>query len=170
MVKRKKKTEWIFPIINYGFLLILGFLFVYPVIHVIAASFSDPIKLMQHQGGLLWPLGFSLKGYEVVLSNPNMISGYINTLINVILGTSISILATIIGAYVLSRKDFMFRKKKFIKGQLNQCGYRLLEFDKVIHDKLLTDAKHYFKVKESITVDENGFLQLDEDAIPFDFD
>lgn len=62
------------------------------------------------------------------------------------------------------------RKKKFIKGQLNQCGYRLLEFDKVIHDKLLTDAKHYFKVKESITVDENGFLQLDEDAIPFDFD
>lgn len=110
MIKRKKRTEWIFPTINYGFLLIMGFLFVYPVIHVIAASFSDPIKLMQHQGGLLWPLGFSLKGYEVVLSNPNMISGYINTLINVILGTSISILATIIGAYVLSRKDFMFRK------------------------------------------------------------
>lgn len=110
MIKRKKRKEWLFPVVNYGFLLILGFIFVYPVIHVIAASFSNPTKLMQHQGGLLWPLGFSLKGYQVVLSNPNIISGYINTLINMVLGTSVSILSTIIGAYVLSRKDFMFRR------------------------------------------------------------
>lgn len=110
MIKRKKKKEWLFPFVNYGLLLVLGFIFVYPVIHVIAGSFSNPARLMQHQGGLLWPLGFSLKGYQVVLSNPNIISGYSNTIINMVMGTSVSILSTIIGAYVLSRKDFMFRR------------------------------------------------------------
>ncbi len=62
------------------------------------------------------------------------------------------------------------RKRRFIKSQVNQCGYKLLEFDKEVHDRLLMMAKDYFGVKDSITVDENGFCQINDDAIPFDFE
>ena len=109
-MKRKINADTIFKICNYSILTFLGFIFLYPVIHVIAASFSDPLQLMQHQGALFFPKGFSLKGYTVVLANPNIISGYINTIINMVLGTALNILATVIGAYVLSRRDFMFKK------------------------------------------------------------
>lgn len=62
------------------------------------------------------------------------------------------------------------RKKRFIKSQLEHCGYKPLEFNQEVHDKLLAMAKEFFKVKESVTTDENGFLQLDDDAVPFDFE
>ena len=61
-----------------------------------------------------------------------------------------------------------FRKKKFIKSQINQHGYKLLEFNQEAHDRLLEMVREYFNVKELITVDENGFLQIDDDDIPFD--
>ena len=32
------------------------------------ASFSDPLRLVQHTGLLFKPLGFTLKGYDVALS------------------------------------------------------------------------------------------------------
>ena len=61
-----------------------------------------------------------------------------------------------------------FRKKKFIKSQINQHGYKLLEFNQEVHDRLLEMVREYFNVKELITVDENGFLQIDDEDIPFD--
>lgn len=61
------------------------------------------------------------------------------------------------------------RKKWFIKSKLNQCQYKLLEFNKEVHDKLLDMVRDYFKVKDVIRVDENGFLQIDDEDIPFDF-
>ena len=49
-----------------GFVLFLfAVLCVYPVLYVLFASFSDPMKLAQHTG-LLWkPLEFTLEGYKV---------------------------------------------------------------------------------------------------------
>ena len=60
------------------------------------------------------------------------------------------------------------RKKWFIKSQISQCEYKLLEFNQEVHDRLLEMVREYFNVKELITVDENGFLQIDDEDIPFD--
>jgi len=80
------------------------------MLHVLFASFSNPLQLMMHSGALLWPKGFSLKGYEIVLSNKNILTGYLNTIFYVVAGTSINILLTSLGAYALSRSGFMFKR------------------------------------------------------------
>lgn len=82
----------------------------YPMWHVVMASFSDPIELMRHSGVILKPLGHSLEGYRVVLQNPNIPKSYFNTIFYVLAGTSINMLLTTMGAYALSRKGFLFRR------------------------------------------------------------
>jgi len=74
------------------------------------ASFSDSTALTAHSGLLLWPIEFSLDAYKRVLSNQNIWTGYINTIKYLVLGVSTSMVMTILGAYVLSRRDFMLRR------------------------------------------------------------
>lgn len=94
---------------NYSLVTLIALLCLYPMLYVLFASVSDPIRLMQHNGALFWPLGFSPRGYETVLRNPNILSGYENTLLYVVLGTAINISLTTLGAYALSRKGYPFR-------------------------------------------------------------
>lgn len=82
----------------------------YPMYYVLAASFSDPVLLMGHRGGLLAPVGFSIGGYELVLRNPNIYLGYRNTLIYVTAGTALNMVMTTLGAYALSRPDYTGKK------------------------------------------------------------
>lgn len=82
----------------------------YPMYYVLVASFSDPVLLMNHRGGLLAPIGFSIGGYELVLRNPSIYLGYRNTLVYVIGGTLLNMLMTILGAYALSRPNFTGKK------------------------------------------------------------
>ena len=110
MKHRIKIEDSFFDISNTLFLIAVSLLFLYPMYHVLMASFSDPIRLLSHSGILLKPAGFSLEGYRVVLRNPNIINGYKNTLIYVIGGTVLNILFTSMGAYVLSRKKLMWKK------------------------------------------------------------
>lgn len=82
----------------------------YPMWHVIMASFSDPIELMRHTGVILKPLGYSVEGYRVVLQNPNIPRSYMNTIFYVVLGTSVNMILTTFGAYALSRKGYMGKR------------------------------------------------------------
>jgi len=110
MVIKKSLGEHVFDNFNYIFLGFITFLCLYPMLYVLFASISEPTKLIQHSGLLLKPIGFTTAGYKVVLGNPNIYSGYKNTLIYVIGGTSISIFMSSLGAYALSCSDFMFKK------------------------------------------------------------
>ena len=58
---------------------------------------------------MLKPLGFSLEAYKLVFENPMILTGYRNTLFYVTVGTSINLLMTSLSAYVLSRKNVMFK-------------------------------------------------------------
>ena len=60
--------------------------------------------MMAHMGPLLTPLGFSVEAYKKVFLNPNIISGYKNTLIILVVGVSLNLVMTSLAAYVLSRK------------------------------------------------------------------
>lgn len=107
--------EWDFKrrmltVLNYMIISLVALLCLYPMLHVLAASFSDPIRLIRHQGALLWPLGFSLKGYETVFRNPNVLTGYMNTIIYVVAGSGIGMVLTLLGAYALARTGWPLRK------------------------------------------------------------
>jgi putative aldouronate transport system permease protein len=78
--------------------------------HVFMASFSDPVKLVNHIGPVFKPLGFSLRGYNAVLKNKNILIGYGNTIFYVGVGTTVNMLMTIISAYVLSRRNLLIKR------------------------------------------------------------
>lgn len=107
---RRTPGEILFEVANLLILSILVLLTLYPFIHVLFASFSNPAQMASHSGVLLWPIGFELGAYQSVLENPNILLGYQNTLFYVLAGTVISLALTIISAYVLSRKGYLYKK------------------------------------------------------------
>ena len=89
---------------------VLALACLYPMVHVLMASISNPLKLMLHSGVLLKPQGISLKGYQIVFSNKNIYTGYFNTIYYVVFGTMVNMLLSSLGAYALSRPKYMFKK------------------------------------------------------------
>ena len=70
--------------------------------------------MMAHMGPLLTPLGFSVEAYKKVFLNPNIISGYKNTLFILVVGVFLNLIMTSLAAYVLSRKNVMWKKPLMI--------------------------------------------------------
>jgi putative aldouronate transport system permease protein len=110
MVEQRDLKARLLTVLNYLIITFVALLCLYPMIHVLAASFSDPIRLIRHQGAIIWPLGYSLKGYETVFRNPNILTGYMNTLIYVVSGSGIGMILTLLGAYALARTGWPMRK------------------------------------------------------------
>lgn len=90
------------------FLGILMLLISYPLYFIVCASFSDPVELYKSPF-LLYPKGFTLKSYEMAFKNTDIWIGLRNSLLYTFLGTIINLTMTIMGAYPLSRKDFVGR-------------------------------------------------------------
>lgn len=91
--------------------LMIGLCFVtlYPFLYVLFASLSNATSFLQHRGLLLSPIGLDFGAYKAVFDNPMIAKGYQNTLLYVTLGTSINLVMTAIGAYVLSRPKLYFK-------------------------------------------------------------
>lgn len=98
-----------FNLVNGVIMLMIIVVTLYPFYYVLMASLSDSNALLAHPGLLLAPLNFNFDAYLRVLDNPNIWSGYLNTLIILVLGTGLNLLLTTLGAYGLSRK-IMLRK------------------------------------------------------------
>lgn len=93
-----------FDVVNYSLLILILIATGYPVLMVIAASISDP-DAVSRGAVWIWPVGFSLEGYAAVFKNDSIVTGYLNTLFYVVVGTIVSIVLTIMAAYPLSRSD-----------------------------------------------------------------
>lgn len=107
-LNRRTKADIIFDVVNIVILSLILIIIIYPLIFVISASFSDPVKVLQ---GAVWllPKGLNVESYELVFSHDQIMIGYRNTIIYTLLGTSINLVMTILGAYPLSRRDFRAR-------------------------------------------------------------
>ncbi|MFF4623606.1 carbohydrate ABC transporter permease [Nonomuraea jabiensis] len=79
-----------------------------PLIYIVASSFSSPNAVSSGRVWL-WPVDFSIRGYEVALSNPQIVTGFANSLFYTVVGTAVSVVLTIAIAYPLSRQDFFGR-------------------------------------------------------------
>lgn len=110
IVYKKTKGDMIADFIINLVLIAITIICFYPMWYAFCASISDPLELMKNTGILLKPLGFSLDGYKVVLNNPNIPVGYINTIVYVVAGTALNMILTTMGAYALSRKGYMLKK------------------------------------------------------------
>ena len=100
----------LFNILNYAFLTFLTIICLYPMLHVLFASVSNPTELIAHQGLLLKPIGFTLSGYQLVFKDNSILIGFRNTFVYVGLGTLLNMAFTIMGAYTLSRKGLLLKR------------------------------------------------------------
>lgn len=92
----------------YLFLTVVLLTVLYPLIYVVSSSFSSPLAVSSGRVWL-WPVDFSLRGYQVTLSNPQIITGYVNSIYYTFFGTLISVTLTVLVAYPLSRRTLFGR-------------------------------------------------------------
>jgi len=106
------KSSWgdrIFDTFNALLMIFLALICVYPFLYVTLGSLSDSYLLMAHRGLLFKPLGFNIDAYRYAFREPLLLSSYLNTIYIVVVGTSINLIMTIMCAYVLSKKNLMWK-------------------------------------------------------------
>ena len=111
MMNKKGKLHGIkfYDICIASILILVGLIILYPLYFVIIASVSDPVAV--NTGQVLWkPVGLHWEGYKEVLKSKSILTGYRNTIIYTTLGTAMNIVVTMLGAFVLSRRDLVGRK------------------------------------------------------------
>lgn len=88
---------------------IVMFLVAYPLYYVLVASFSNPYDVYAGKTFLL-PSDFSLKGYQAVFADPQILVGYKNSIMYTVIGTIFSVTMLYITAYPMAQKDLPGRK------------------------------------------------------------
>ncbi len=83
-----------------------------PFYYVIMVSVSDP-KLVQEGKLILWPRGFSLYTYELIISNAQFITAFTNTILRTTLGVLINLALQLTFAYSIS-KQYLPGRRFFI--------------------------------------------------------
>lgn len=110
MHMKKTHGERAFSVFNVIFLAVISIICLYPMLYVAFASLSSSQMLMRHTGLLLHPMGFNLNAYVKVFQNPMIVKGYANTLIILVLGVSVNMMLTALGAFFLTRQNVYFKK------------------------------------------------------------
>lgn len=110
VIYKKSVWDYIFDTLNILFMIFMIIITIYPFVYVVFASLSEPKQFLGHHGILLKPIGFSLASYRSVIKNPNITTGYGNTLFVVLVGTMCNIFITSLGAYVLSRQNLLWKR------------------------------------------------------------
>ncbi|WP_020617868.1 carbohydrate ABC transporter permease [Paenibacillus daejeonensis] len=100
--------ERLFDIVVYAIAAVLMVIVLYPLLFTVSASFSDPAKVLRGDVWLL-PKGVNVDAYASILKNNRIWTGYGNSILYAVVGTSINILMTILAAYPLSRPDLPLR-------------------------------------------------------------
>ena len=107
---RETRKDRIFNTFNLLFWILVLFIVLYPLWLILIASVSDPDAVLQAKV-LLWPVDFSLMGYETVLQNSELLRSYVNSIFYTVVGSALSVIITLSAAYALSRK---FAGKKLV--------------------------------------------------------
>ena len=98
----------IFTIFNYTILTLVLIVIAYPLIFVVSESFSDPQAVIRGDV-LLLPVNPTLRGYQAVFKNGKILTGFINSVFYLVVGTLLNLVMTMLCAYPLSRKEFKAR-------------------------------------------------------------
>ena len=101
--------ERVFRILNTVFMVFMIAVTLYPFYYVLMGSLSDGIQLVGYRGPLFKPLGTTLNAYRSVFKNPNILTGYRNTVIIVLVGTTLNVIMTSMSAFLLTRKSFAIK-------------------------------------------------------------
>jgi multiple sugar transport system permease protein/putative aldouronate transport system permease protein len=99
----------IFHCICTTWLFLSGLLVLYPLMYVVACSFSETNAILTGKV-FLWPVNFTMYAYEGAFNHPLLLSGFLNSLLYVAGGSIVAVSLILLAAYPLSRRDFPDRK------------------------------------------------------------
>ena len=106
---RVSASRRVFLAANTIILLAISFIMLYPVLYVIAASFSEETAILR--GDVVFiPVDAHVKAYQKVFQYPLLWQSYGNTLLYTGLGTVINLVLTVFGAWALSQKKMVGRR------------------------------------------------------------
>lgn len=105
---RETRRDRIFLNVLLAISVVILIIELYPLVYVVSASFSSSDAISRGQVYLL-PVEFSLYGYKMLSKNKDILTGFTNSVLYLIVGTSINMLLTVALAYPLSRKELPFR-------------------------------------------------------------
>lgn len=105
---RRSWGERAFDAFNVLLMLLIAFTILFPFWNLLVQSLNEGVTNVNELR--FFPARFTLKNYDYVLSNPYIWSGYRETLIRTVVGTSLSLLATVFGAYSTSKRYLPMRK------------------------------------------------------------
>lgn len=108
MRQRQSFGEILFDLFNHCVLLLLALSTTYPLLFVIANSFSGNGPLIRAEV-FLWPKEFTVEGYRNIYLDGGIFLAYYNTLWYTVVGTIVNVVMTLIAAYPLSRKSYSLR-------------------------------------------------------------
>ncbi len=102
-------VDRVFMFFNNSFLLVITVIILLPLIFIVSASFSSSEAVIAGKV-TLWPVDFSLQGYETIFEHKKVWDGFANSLFYTFFGTIFNVVMTIIAAYPLSRQDLVGRR------------------------------------------------------------
>ncbi|TCD54426.1 carbohydrate ABC transporter permease [Alloscardovia theropitheci] len=107
--QHKTVSDWIVDTIIVILLVAIVASVIYPLYFIIIASFSDPALVAQGKVTLI-PQGVSFRGYEKIIMDERIWTGYRNTIVYSLVGTAVNLLVTLPTAFALSRAEFKPRR------------------------------------------------------------
>ncbi|MDQ8737637.1 carbohydrate ABC transporter permease [Paenibacillus sp. LHD-38] len=105
---RESGGDRLFMVLVYAFLTLVLLVVLLPLLYILSSSFSSPQAVVS---GKVWlfPVQFTLDGYKAVFNNPQIGTGFLNSLFYTVVGTLINVVLTVMLAYPLARKTFYGR-------------------------------------------------------------
>lgn len=108
-MKKKTQKKGVFDYILLVFFTAMIVITIYPFLNVLAVSLNDPTDTMRNVNFVI-PRVFTLYNYKYIFEEENLIGPLLMSVARTLVGTVLSLICTAMLAYVLSRKDFIFRK------------------------------------------------------------
>lgn len=107
---RSSAFDKVFDIINLSLIFLILVIIAYPLLFVVSASFSDPI-LVSSGKVLLFPKGITLEGYQKIFESKEIWRSFFNSVMYTVIGTTLNIVMTVMGAYPLARSNLVGRRQ-----------------------------------------------------------
>ncbi|MEO1783148.1 carbohydrate ABC transporter permease [Enterococcus diestrammenae] len=107
-MKRVAISDRVFDIFKWIFLILFMLATLYPILNTLAVAFNDGLDALR--GGIyLWPRTFTLDNFKAVLSKQSLLNAAFISVARTVIATLSQLFLTALLAYILSRKEFIFR-------------------------------------------------------------
>ncbi len=105
----ESRADRVFDAFNIIIMIVLLFVFIWPLWFVVIASISDPVAVTTGQVFLL-PKMITLEGYQKMLKYTSIWTGYFNTICYTVVGTVLNLIMSVMMAYPISDRTYALRK------------------------------------------------------------